>query len=215
MPDELAAMRVDYAGGGFDVEDVEDDPLVQFRRWLDDAVAAGVDEPNAMTLATVDGDGRPAARTVLLKGMDGRGFIFFSNHGSRKGRHLAANGACALTFLWTPLQRQVCVTGRAERLGEDESTEYFAARPRGSRISAWASEQSTVIADRTVLEERAAGLEARFAGMEDIPKPPFWGGYLVVPETIELWGGRPSRLHDRLRYSRDSKGGWRTDRLSP
>jgi pyridoxamine 5'-phosphate oxidase len=213
---ELAALRAEYRQRGLDEDDLDPDPLVAFRRWFDAAVAARLPEPNAMVLATVDPDGRPAARTVLLKGIDQRGFRFFTNYGSTKGRHLAANPACALVFLWQPLARQVCVTGKAERLSREESIEYFASRPRGSRLGAWASRQSEVVPEREVLDRRLADLEQQYEGTSDIPLPPFWGGYIVVPDSVELWQGRPNRLHDRLRYARarpDEQ--WRIERLSP
>ena len=191
------------------------DPFAEFDRWLAAAEASGDPEPNAMTLATVGADGRPSARTVLLRGIDPRGFRFFTNRRSRKGRELAVNPSCALVFRWAALQRQVCVTGRAEELGDEESDAYFATRPRGHRLGAWASDQSTVIPSRDVLEERLAELEATYPG--DVPRPPHWGGYVVVPDTFELWEGRPNRLHDRLRYRRDGggDGGWVVERLAP
>ncbi|MDP8987411.1 MAG: pyridoxamine 5'-phosphate oxidase [Actinomycetota bacterium] len=213
---ELAALRAEYRQRGLDEDDLDPDPLVAFRQWFDQAAAAGLPEPNAMVLATTGPGGRPAARTVLLKGVDPRGFRFFTNYGSAKGRHLAVNPACALVFLWQPLARQVCVAGRAERLSREESIEYFASRPRGSRLGAWASRQSEVVPSREVLDRRLAELEQEYEGSSDIPLPPFWGGYVVVPDSVELWQGRPNRLHDRLRYLRAGPGEpWRIERLSP
>lgn len=194
--------------------DLHPDPFAQFDRWLADAEASGDPEPSAMTLATVSATGQPSARTVLLRGVDPRGFRFFTNRTSRKGRELAANPACALVFRWAGPQRQVCITGRAEPLGDEESDAYFATRPRGHRLGAWASDQSTVIPSRDVLEQRLAELEAQYPG--DVPRPPHWGGYVVAPDTFELWQNRADRLHDRLRYRRDGDaGGWLVERLAP
>jgi pyridoxamine 5'-phosphate oxidase len=192
------------------------DPLVRFRAWFDAVVEAGVAEPTAMVLATVDLAGRPSARAVLLKGVDERGFRFFTNYASAKAADLAANPACALAFVWPTLARQVRVAGRAEKISVEESAAYFASRSRGSRLGAWASRQSEVIDGRQVLSERLAELEAHFAGTDDIPLPPFWGGYVVMPERIEFWEGRPDRLHDRHRYRRSAPGEpWLVERLSP
>lgn len=199
-----------------DEGDIEADPLVTVRRWYEEALATAMVEPGAMTLATVDAQGRPSARAVLLKGIDQRGLRFFTNHNSAKARDLAANPACAVTLVWPPLGRQIRVTGRAERVPRKESAAYFATRPRGSRLGAWASPQSDVIAGRHVLDRRLAELEATYAGTDAIPLPPFWGGYVVVPDTIELWQARPDRLHDRLRCSRPHPGDlWRLERLAP
>jgi pyridoxamine 5'-phosphate oxidase len=186
---------------------------VQFGRWFADAKAADLIEPNAMTLATADAGGRPSARMVLLKGFDQRGFVFYSNYGSRKAGELAGNPAAALVFWWPPLERQVRVEGGVERVTREESDAYFRTRPLGSRLGAWASEQSRVIVGRADLERRLEELEARF-GDGAVPLPPFWGGYRVQPEVIEFWQHRPNRLHDRLRYRR-VPGGWTIERLSP
>ena len=194
--------------------DVDPDPVVQFGRWLGDAQAAGLVEPTATTLATATADGRPSARMVLLRGVDQRGFVFYTNYESRKAAELAANPRAALVFWWGELQRQVRVEGRVERTSQEESAAYFATRPLGSRLSAWASPQSQVIAGRAVLERRVAELAAAYPG-GDVPLPPFWGGYRLVHEVVELWHGRPNRLHDRLRYTRAEGGGWRIERLAP
>ena len=189
------------------------DPMVQFEAWFENVVEANLHEPNAMTLATTSDEGRPSARTVLLKGYDGRGFVFYTNYEGRKARDLQANPACALLFYWGELERQVRVEGRASRLPGGESDAYFASRPRGSRLGAWASEQSRPVRDRSVLEERVRALEAEYEDRE-IPRPPFWGGYRVEPETIEFWQGRENRLHDRISYRRE-EGVWRLERLQP
>jgi pyridoxamine 5'-phosphate oxidase len=191
-----------------------DDPIALVQGWLAEAQAAGVDQPDAMTLATVTPDGRPAARAVLLKGLDARGFAFFTNYESPKAAELAATPHAALVLLWHPLQRQVRVSGTVARLSAEESDAYFATRPRGSQLGAWASEQSRPLADRATLEERWAALDARFGG-DPVPRPPHWGGYRVAPEAIELWEGRPDRLHDRFLYTRAPGGGWERVRLQP
>ncbi|MCU1374891.1 MAG: pyridoxamine 5-phosphate oxidase [Actinomycetia bacterium] len=200
---------------GLSETDVGDDPIPEVVRWVDDAVAAGGAEPHAMQLATVAA-GRPSARTVLLRGLDERGFMFVTNLESRKGRELAANPACALVLVWPALKRQVLVTGTAERVADDEVEAYWRTRPRGSRISAWASPQSRVLPDRATLERAAADVEARFAAIDDLPVPPFWGAWRVVPDSVELWCGRDDRLHDRLRWRRDSPAEpWIRERLAP
>ena len=212
--DELAALREDYRRGRLEEGDVDRDPLVQLRVWLAEAIAAQVQEPTAMVLATVDEAGRPATRTVLCKGIDERGLRFFTNRRSRKGTHLAASPPCAATFLWKELERQVGVTGTARTLADDESDAYFASRPRGSQLGAWASPQSEVVAGRRTLEDALADLERRWPPGSAIPRPPHWGGYLLVPDTLEVWQGRPSRLHDRLRYRRQAEA-WVVERLAP
>ena len=194
-------------------ENLLDDPMEQFRRWLGDAEAAGIPLPNAMAVATADAEGRPSVRHVLLRGIDERGFTFFTNYDSRKGRQLAENPHAGLVFLWKLLDRQVNATGRAERVDPAESDAYFATRPREARLGAWASAQSSVLESREELERRVAEADERFAGAE-VPRPPNWGGFVVRPNTVEFWQGRRSRLHDRFRYSRED-GGWRVDRLSP
>ena len=197
-----------------DRDDLLDDPLAQFLRWLTDAEAAGVPLPNAMGVATADDDGRPSVRHVLLRGVDERGFEFFTNYDSRKGRQLAANPHAGLVFLWKELDRQVNVTGRVSRSSEESSDAYFAARPHDAQLGAWASRQSAVLGGREELEAQIAEVAARFPG--EVPRPPFWGGFLVHPETIEFWQGRQHRLHDRFRYARAASGdAWHIERLSP
>ena len=210
---DAAKLRREYTRAGLDAASMNPDPIVQFEAWFEKVVEANLPEPNAMTLATVSGEGRPSARTVLLKGYDGRGFVFYTNYEGRKARELEANPACALLFYWGELERQVRVEGRASRLPGGESDAYFASRPRGSRLGAWASEQSRPVRDRSVLEERIRALEAEYEDRE-IPRPPFWGGYRVEPETIEFWQGRENRLHDRISYRRE-EGAWRLERLQP
>lgn len=210
---DLARMREDYSRAGLDEATAGDDPLALFAQWLDDAVDAHVYEPNAMALATATPDGRPSVRTVLLKGFDARGLTFFTGYESRKGVELAANPRAAATMLWHPLQRQVRVEGGVVRIAEAESDAYFASRPRGSQIGAVASPQSRMILDREALEQRVAAVEHDYAG-QSIERPMTWGGYRLAIETIEFWQGRTSRLHDRIRFSRQS-GGWARERLAP
>lgn len=196
--------------------DLDPDPIAQFRSWLTEAEAGGIALPNAMAVATAGADGRPSVRHVLLRGLDERGFVFFTNFESRKARHLTANPHAGLVFYWKELDRQVCVTGDVERADDDESDAYFAARPRDAQIGAWASRQSAEIAGRAELDGRVAEIEERFAG-EPVPRPTFWGGFRIVPDALEFWQGRAHRLHDRFRYERDAAepAGWRLVRLSP
>lgn len=211
---DLAALRRSYERGVLVESDVHPDPFVQFRRWFDDAAGAGLLEPNAMVLATADRDGVPSARTVLLKGLDERGFVLFTNHLSRKGTDLRQNPRASLVFPWLEIDRQVVVCGDVEAVDRAQTEEYFRSRPHGSRLGAWASEQSAVVADRSALEERYAALERQYPEGSDVPVPAHWGGFRVVPRTLELWQGRPSRLHDRLRYRRDGDA-WALERLAP
>lgn len=208
----MEELRREQVGAPLDEADVHPDPLVQFARWFADAVARGVREPDACTLATVSATGAPAARTVALRGHDGRGFTFFTNHRSAKGHELASDPRAALVFHWREVSRQVRVAGVVELLPAAESDRYFAGRPLGSRLSAWASRQSTVAGSRAALEEAAAAAAARFGDAP--PRPPFWGGYLLRPAEVELWQGRPDRMHDRLRY-RPAGDGWCLERLWP
>jgi pyridoxamine 5'-phosphate oxidase len=209
---DLAQLRVDYKRAALSERDAAPDPFDQFARWFDEAVAAALPEPNAMTLATVDAAGRPAARVVLLKGIDARGLVFHTNYDSRKGREMSAEPHVALLFFWVELQRQVRVEGIAERTSAEESDAYFAARPRGSQLSAWASPQSAPVSDRAWLEAQVASMEARFTS--PVPRPPNWGGFRVVPSRFEFWQGRESRLHDRLVWSNEG-GRWTIGRLAP
>jgi pyridoxamine 5'-phosphate oxidase len=210
-------MRKAYARLGLAESDAARDPLDQFARWLSDAITAGLAEPNAMVLATASPDGVPSARTVLLKGVDPRGFTFFTNTGSQKGQELAVNPRAALVFPWHELERQVRVVGPVSELAHEEVEAYFSTRPYGSRLGAWSSPQSQVIGGRAELDERWAQMAARFPEGAQVPLPEFWGGYRVEPELVEFWAGRESRLHDRLRYRRAAgEGGeWRLERLAP
>ena len=232
----IADMRREFEAGGIDRADMDADPLRQFQVWFDAAAATSggrfrkfcVDifkafaalfgaksiEANAMSLATVGGDGQPSVRTVLLKGVDSRGFVFYTNYSSRKGREISENPSAALVFYWPEMERQVCVAGEVSQISREESEAYFRTRPRASRIGAWASDQSAVVSGRGELEEKFREIEKRFAGKE-IPIPPNWGGYLLKPARIEFWQGRASRMHDRICYTRDEKGQWRVERLSP
>ncbi|MBN3733720.1 pyridoxamine 5'-phosphate oxidase [Burkholderia sp. Tr-20390] len=211
----LADLRINYSRASLDEADVAHDPFAQFDRWFKEALAAKLPEPNTMTLATVGADGRPSARIVLIKGVDERGFVFFTNYESRKGRDLAAHPQAALLFYWIELERQVRIEGRIEKTSAEESDRYFASRPLGSRIGAWASEQSAVIDSRATLEAQEKAVSERYG--DNPPRPPHWGGYRLVPDSIEFWQGRPSRLHDRLLYTRDAgtPTGWSISRLSP
>ena len=217
--DPLARMRREYSGA-LEAALTEDDVTVGwpelFSAWLAAAVAADLPEPNSMVLATADGQGRPSARTVLLKGYDERGFVFYTNYNSRKGVELAANPHASLVFLWLPVSRQVRVEGTCTPVSRAETEAYFALRPRGAQIGAWVSPQSEIIGSRADLDAAVAATEARFAGIDELPPPPNWGGYRLAPAAVEFWQGRESRLHDRLRFRHAEPGGeWVVERLAP
>jgi pyridoxamine 5'-phosphate oxidase len=210
---KIADLRNDYALKSLDEGDVSRDPFAQFHTWLDEAITAEVPEPTAMTLATLDASGRPSARVMLLKGLDERGFVFFTNYESRKGSSLAAHPQAALAFFWKELERQVRVEGVVEKVSAAESDEYFRVRPLGSRIGAWASPQSRPIESRAWLERRVEEMAATHGA--DPPRPANWGGYRLLPDYLEFWQGRQSRLHDRIAFTRDPNGGWRIGRIAP
>jgi pyridoxamine 5'-phosphate oxidase len=233
----IADLRREYNLTGLRRSDLEADPIAQFRKWFDQAAGSRTSgrvrkfciklykalvmaeggapvDLTAMTLATADSQGRPSARVVLLKGVDERGFVFFTNYESRKGRELAGNAQAALVFYWSDQERQVCVAGDVSKLRPAESDAYFKSRPRGSRIAAWASQQSGVVRDRAALEERWKQLEAQYAS-QDVPRPPFWGGFVLCPTRMEFWQGRPNRLHDRFCYTKQPDKTWLIERLSP
>ena len=206
-------MRRDFESTGLDRDALDDDPFRQFESWFNQAVEAGVEDPNALTLATADASGAPGARTVLLKYFDSGGFVFYTNYGSRKARALAENPRAAMLFPWVPLNRQVTIEGRVEKVSRKESLRYFMSRPEGSQLGAWVSQQSAVIESRQALETKLERMKARFRE-GGIPLPEFWGGYRVIPERVEFWQGRPSRLHDRFEYCRED-GHWQINRLQP
>jgi pyridoxamine 5'-phosphate oxidase len=210
----LADLRKDYALAGLAEKDLARDPFRQFDQWFQEAEAAKITEPNAMTLATATRDGRPSVRTVLLKGVDGRGFVFYTNYESRKGRELDGNPRVALLLPWIAIEHQVIVEGPVTRVSREESEAYFHSRPAGSQLSAWVSQQSSIISSRKVLEDAMKAVEKKYAGVP-VPLPPHWGGFRVAPETVEFWQGRRNRLHDRLRYRREADGGWSIERLAP
>ena len=216
----IADIRRDYNLAGLRRADLDADPITQFRRWFDQAVGARAEsaelgDVNAVTVATVDAEGRPSARVVLLKGVDQRGFIFFTNYDSRKGSEIAGNPNVAMVFYWPDQERQVTIAGLATKVPVAESEAYFKSRPRGSRLAAWASRQSETIENRQVLESHWNELQAKYPGDADVPMPPNWGGFVIAPLRIEFWQGRPSRLHDRFRYSKQVDGKWLIERLSP
>jgi pyridoxamine 5'-phosphate oxidase len=211
----LADLRQTYKRASLDISDVLDHPVEQFNAWFEEAKQSELQEPNAFTLATCGADMRPAARTVLLKGIDENRFVFYTNYQSRKGRELAENPYACMHFLWLPLERQVRIEGRFEQYDEAASTAYFQSRPRESQIGAWASPQSQVLANRAALEENERKIMEMFEGEAILPKPPHWGGFIFTPDYFEFWQGRPSRLHDRIAYTLTSEGAWEKVRLAP
>lgn len=214
MDTSVAALRKDYTKQGLREIDLSPDPVQQFKKWFEQAIAAQLPEPNAMTIATATKDGKPTARMVLLKDFDDRGFVFYTNYESHKGQQLTENPQAALVFWWAELERQVRIEGQVTQVSPQESDAYFHSRPVNSQLGAWVSNQSQEVASREVLEQRLAELQAKYAE-QIIPRPPRWGGYRVVPSEIEFWQGRPSRLHDRLLYRRQNDGSWLIKRLSP
>ena len=215
MDSSIADLRQNYTLAGLSEADLDADPLKQFGVWFQQALDADLIEPNAMTLATATPDGKPTARIVLLKGVNQGGFVFYTNYESQKGQQLIANPYAALVFLWDKLERQIRIEGEVEKLATEESEAYFHSRPKASQLGAWASAQSRVITNRQVLEQQLADLETKYKGDATIPLPEHWGGFRVIPNRIEFWQGRPSRLHDRLIYDLQADGSWQIARLSP
>lgn len=210
----IADLRKEYSRSTLDVSNVLPDPIKQFEKWFNEAMMAGVTEPNAMHLATVNDQGKPSSRIVLLKGIENNCFVFYTNYQSKKGRELEGNPACSLTFFWPDIERQIRIEGVASRVDTKMSEEYFQSRPRGSQVGAWSSPQSSIIQNRTILEERVSQIEKRFESEKVLPRPNQWGGYQIDPLLIEFWQGRPSRLHDRIQFTKVD-GNWRIDRLAP
>ena len=211
----IADLRQEYQGPSLEISDVSDDPIEQFEVWFQNAQKNEVAEPNVMTLATASADGKPSARIVLLKGIENKGFVFFTNYSSRKGDELAENPNAALVFCWLELAQQIRIEGVVEKIAEKDSENYFQSRPKGSQIGAWVSPQSSVISNRKILENKAAELENKYANVEKLPLPNFWGGYRLIPSMIEFWQGRVNRLHDRIRYTLQEDKTWKIERLAP
>ena len=211
---DISDYRREYTRGGLHRRDLATDPISQFEKWFAQSTRAQLTDPNAMTLATVSADCKPSARTVLLKTFDQKGFVFFTNYGSQKAREIEANPHVCLLFPWTELERQVEISGRAEKIATAESVKYFITRPHGSQLGAWVSNQSSIISSRKILEMKLDEMKRKFKSGK-VPLPDFWGGYLVVPEKIEFWQGRPNRLHDRFEYRRQADGSWEIARLAP
>jgi pyridoxamine 5'-phosphate oxidase len=212
---DIEKLRQEYVKASLDSADIDTNPIQQFQKWFGEAQQANIHEPNAMALATVSSDGRPSLRIVLLKGIENGNFLFYTNYHSKKGIQLIENPACALTFFWPELERQVRIEGVAERVSAEKSTDYFQSRPRGSQLGAWVSPQSSSIKDRSILEQRLAEMEKKFEGVDKLPKPQQWGGYAVMPHVIEFWQGRRSRLHDRIEFTRVDGASWKMVRLAP
>lgn len=210
----IADLRIEYDQPALRRDELNEDPLIQFKQWIEAAIAAGMIEPQAMTLATATKEGIPSARTVLLREYSPSGFVFYTNYESRKGQELAENPRAALTFYWAPLHRQVRIDGAVSRVSTEESSRYFQSRPKGSQLGAWASKQSRVLNDRAELEADFREVEAKFRA-KAVPCPPYWGGFRLLPKVIEFWQGRPSRLHDRFRYTLQEDNNWLIERLSP
>ncbi|HZB13154.1 MAG TPA: pyridoxamine 5'-phosphate oxidase [Chryseolinea sp.] len=211
---DLSKLRSEYSKASLDVSSILPDPIQQFEKWFLEALNAKVMEPNAMNLSTINADNRPSSRIVLLKGIEEKKFVFYSNYQSTKGKELDQNPACALTFFWPELERQVRIEGLAERINEERAEKYFQSRPRGSQVGAWTSPQSSIIKSRSILEERAEQIEKRFEGLAVLPKPNQWGGYQVDAQVIEFWQGRPNRLHDRIQFLKIDNA-WKQHRLAP
>ncbi|MGL5836204.1 MAG: pyridoxamine 5'-phosphate oxidase [Waterburya sp.] len=215
MDSSIADLRQNYTLSGLTETDLDSNPIQQFALWFEQALAADLIEPNAMTLATATPEGKPTARIVLLKGFDEQGFVFYTNYGSQKGQQLIANPYAALVFLWDKLERQIRIEGKVEKLSADESLAYFHSRPKASQLGAWTSAQSEVIPNREVLEQKLVSLQKQYSGDAVVPLPEHWGGFRVIPNRLEFWQGRPSRLHDRLVYDLQTNGSWSISRLSP
>ncbi|WP_422004473.1 pyridoxamine 5'-phosphate oxidase [Roseivirga pacifica] len=214
MENNLADLRREYSLASLDIDSVDKDPMAQFRKWFEEAQKSELLEPNAMVVSTVDAEGQPFQRTVLMKAMDEKGIVFYTNYASRKAKQLGENPKISLLFPWYGLERQVAVVGTAEKVSTKESLQYFSSRPYGSQLGAWVSQQSKVISSRSVLEVKLAEMKRKFKEGK-VPLPDFWGGYRVIPESIEFWQGRQSRLHDRLIYEKDESGNWNISRMAP